>query len=196
MAQNLKQRILGALVTLLALALLLPIILDSKKSIESFNTEVPAMPEQPDWAQVENEPRVRQELQELAEGQAEQALEPQSSAIAETPEAQAPSSQTQAASPQAQVPSTQDQEKPSTHTAKATEAWVLQVGAFSDVKNANGWRDKLRSKGYKAFTQNIANRKMTGVFVGPELKRDNLERVQTKLNKEFKMAAQIKPWQL
>ena len=191
MAQNLKQRILGALVTLLALALLLPIILDSKKSIESFNTEVPAMPEQPDWAQVENEPRVRQELQKLAEGQAEQELEPQSSAIAETPAPQAP-----AASPQAQALSTQDQEPARMPAAKATEAWVLQAGAFSEVKNANALRDKLRSKGYKAFTQNIANRNMTAVFVGPELKRDKLEQVQTKLNKELKLAAQIKPWQL
>lgn len=189
MAQNLKQRILGALLTLLVVALLLPIILDSKKSIEPFDTEVPAMPEQPDWAKVDNEAQVRQELEELASGQAEQALEPQSSADVDESAAEVVSPVPEA---QAQA---QAQEQPSSAAPKAPTAWVLQTGAFSEVKNANALRDRLRSKGYKAFTQNLVNRKMTGVFVGPELKRDKLEQVQSKLNKEFKLAAQIKPWQ-
>ena len=69
----------------------------------------------------------------------------------------------------------------------ALSAWVVQAGSFSDEKNANQLRDKLRKAGYPAFVEAAdGNRKsMFRVRVGPELDRNRADRYLKKLKEVF-----------
>ncbi len=70
---------------------------------------------------------------------------------------------------------------------KALSAWVVQAGSFSDVKNANQLRDKLRKAGYPAFVEAVDGKQksMFRVRVGPELDRNRAQRYLKKLNEMF-----------
>src|SRR5690554_7160411 len=76
MAPNLKRRVLGAFLTILVVVITLPVILDKTRHMEALPSDVPPMPEIPEWAEVKNEQRVRVELTDLASGEAAKALEP------------------------------------------------------------------------------------------------------------------------
>jgi DedD protein len=58
------------------------------------------------------------------------------------------------------------------------QAWVVQVGSFSQSGNALALRDKLRSNGFTAFVEKLKTAEGTvyRVRVGPELKRENAEK--------------------
>nr|VFJ47119.1 MAG: DedD protein [Candidatus Kentron sp. FM]VFJ48894.1 MAG: DedD protein [Candidatus Kentron sp. FM]VFK08221.1 MAG: DedD protein [Candidatus Kentron sp. FM] len=63
----------------------------------------------------------------------------------------------------------------------ALKAWAVQVGSFSEQRNALGLRDRLRAKGYRAFVKSIEADGNTRVFVGPTLRRDDALRAHEKL---------------
>lgn len=77
-------------------------------------------------------------------------------------------------------------------TIKA-EAWVIRMGSFSNPDNVNGFVKKLRNKGFTAFSVpavpklGISNK----VFVGPELNHGVLVKLQPKLKNEFKESGVI-----
>ena len=115
MELHLKKRIVGALLTVTAVALVLPVVLDGSRHNESLLQDVPPMPELPDWAVVEDERRVRIELQQLASGDAEQALQQAVPEVVSQDAAVPPRSQSDRTMPDEQgVP----------------YAWTLQLGAF------------------------------------------------------------------
>lgn len=182
MEQHLKRRILGALVTVTAVAIALPVVLDSTRHQESLlTTDVPPMPELPGWAGVEDERRIRIELQELASGDARRNLTPPEPAAVkqDTPPVPGVSSD-RTGTDQQQVP----------------YAWTLQLGAFSDPANANALRDRLRDKGYKAYTDEFPQSGLTRVYVGPEMQRAAAERLQKQLQQELGQSdIHIKRWQ-
>ena len=170
MELHLKKRIVGALLTVTAVALVLPVVLDGSRHDESLLQDVPPRPELPDWAVVEDERRVRIELQQLASGDAEQALQQAVPEVVSQDAAVPPRSQSDRTMPDEQgVP----------------YAWTLQLGAFSDVNNANALRDQLRAKGYKAYTEAFPDGNLTRVYVGPELQRAAIETLQKKLQQEL-----------
>lgn len=55
--------------------------------------------------------------------------------------------------------------------------WVIQLGSFSDESNAKQLIRTLTNAGYRAYSRPIQTRLgvLTKVFVGPEIKRENLE---------------------
>ncbi len=58
-------------------------------------------------------------------------------------------------------------------------AWIVQVGSFSKEANANSLVSKLRSAGFATMTRKIKNAQgdtMVSVIVGPDLKKDKLEK--------------------
>ncbi len=72
-------------------------------------------------------------------------------------------------------------------------AWVVQVGSFSNSKNALALRDKLRKKGYRTFVESIKTDagKMYRVRVGPELDKAKIEKAQKKLKQREQLAGKI-----
>lgn len=170
MELHLKKRIVGALLTVTAFAMVLPVVLDGKRQDASMLQDVPPMPELPDWAVVEDERRVRIELQQLASGETGRVLQQEIPELVSQDAAVPPRSQSDRTMPDEQgVP----------------YAWTLQLGAFSDVNNANTLRDQLRGQGYKAYTEVSADSGLTRVYVGPELQRAAIESLQKKLQQEM-----------
>ena len=77
-------------------------------------------------------------------------------------------------------------EPPQTKTVEGISAWVVQVGSFSDSKNANALASKLKAAGFTAFVEqsSIKSGDIFRVRVGPELSKEKAEVINTKLQKE------------
>lgn len=73
------------------------------------------------------------------------------------------------------------------------QSWTLQVGTFSQESNAQAFRDSLRQQGYLAYTESseAGGNKNYRVFIGPELEKSQLEKIQAKLKTEKKINALI-----
>ncbi|MBU2426563.1 MAG: SPOR domain-containing protein [Gammaproteobacteria bacterium] len=57
--------------------------------------------------------------------------------------------------------------------------WMVKVGSFGKEQNANALISKLRQAGFATFSRKISNsqgRTMVSVLVGPDLKKEQLER--------------------
>lgn len=60
--------------------------------------------------------------------------------------------------------------------------WIIQLGSFSDVSNANKLVADLKSKGFSAFTERDHNNKNRHkVLIGPEEDREDADRTVAKL---------------
>lgn len=171
MEQHLKKRILGAFVTVVALAIAMPIVLDGSRSQISLDSDIPPQPAMEPWQPIKNERHVRLDLEQLATGDAEKAIK----------------------MPEINVVETNDAPQQGSHGDRAVAdsqslpyAWTLQLGAFEKRKNAHALRDRLRKQGYKAYVQELGNDRLTRVYVGPELQRSKIEALQQKLRKQLK----------
>ena len=78
--------------------------------------------------------------------------------------------------------------------AKTTaKAWAIQVGSFSERKNAFSLRNKLRKKQFTAFVESVKTAKgnIYRVRVGPEVQRAQAEKTQKRLVKELKISGLV-----
>lgn len=171
MEQHLKKRILGAFVTVLALGIAMPIVLDGSRSHIQLQSAVPEMPAMEPWQPIDNQRHVRIDLETLASGEADTEIELAPVRVVEQDDPAAVGSKGDRAA-------LDDQQ--------LAYAWTLQLGAFEKRSNAHALRDKLRTKGYKAYVQEFANDALTRVYVGPELQRSKIEALQQTLRKELK----------
>jgi len=62
-------------------------------------------------------------------------------------------------------------------------AWTLQLASFRDESNARALRSELVEAGYKVYIRHMTG--LVKVFVGPELQRSRLEKLQAQLKKEY-----------
>jgi DedD protein len=71
-------------------------------------------------------------------------------------------------------------EKSPTKISPLSEAaWVVKVGSFGKEQNANALISKLQKAGFATFSRKITNgqgQTMISVLVGPDLKKDHLQR--------------------
>jgi len=65
------------------------------------------------------------------------------------------------------------------------QAWILQVGSFSNQNNAANLVAKLNKKGLEAFMEKMAGNKRTlyRVRVGPETNKNKIIKIQKKVQK-------------
>lgn len=70
-----------------------------------------------------------------------------------------------------------------------TNGWVVQVGSFSSEPNARALRDKLRKMGYACFVEAVKSKHGTvyRVRVGPELTRTSAEKLRDQLARKAKV---------
>lgn len=166
MELHLKKRILGAWLTVTAILVVAPIVLDGSRTHILLESDAPAMPDTERWATEEYERQVRKDVEALASGEATADISmPQIEVVDrdDTPVPGVPADQTKL-----------DQDN-------IPYAWTLQVGAFGQRDNAYRFRDLLRHDGYKAYVQEFQQEKITRVYVGPELRRADAERIQRQL---------------
>lgn len=70
-----------------------------------------------------------------------------------------------------------------------TTAWIVQVGSFSSEHNARALRDRLRKMGYACFVEALKNnnRMVYRVRVGPELTKASAQKLQDQLARKAKV---------
>lgn len=78
---------------------------------------------------------------------------------------------------------------PEVKAVEGVTAWVVQVGSFSEQKNADTLANKLKIAGYVAFVEQTEGKKgeVYRVRVGPELSKEKADAVASKLQKEEKL---------
>lgn len=75
------------------------------------------------------------------------------------------------------------------------QAWAVQLGVFSDKINAQKLMKSLQSQGYAAYVQTMKTahgKTQTKVLVGPELRREDAQKIQEKLKSVNAAAMLIK----
>ncbi|MCY0966600.1 SPOR domain-containing protein [Parathalassolituus penaei] len=88
MDKHLKKRILGAVVTVVVLAIALPVVIDGSRQQLPIGDDMPPMPPMPDWAEVENQQRIRIDLDKLARGEPQgELMPPTDEAVVNAPDA-------------------------------------------------------------------------------------------------------------
>lgn len=74
------------------------------------------------------------------------------------------------------------------------KAWTLQLATFSDKANAKRLEESLKAKGYSAYTQQFQQKNgdlLFRVFVGPEVRVDDLLVLKKELDKEYSISSLV-----
>ncbi len=92
-------------------------------------------------------------------------------------------------------------EPPMLHTEQPTDnsgndtglvRWIIQVGSFSQRKNALELQKKLRKQGFATFLDSLGtekNGKLYRLKVGPELNKERAEAIKSQLEKQYQLQA-------
>lgn len=171
MDSHFKKRLLGALATILFVAIMLPWFIEYQQEHEEIEVDIPAMPKLPAWSEVKNKEAVRVDLSELAKQSAlNKKTKPQTTEASKS--AQSLDSDEEADS---------SKNKPSTPFL----AWSLKVGAFKDKNNAKKLQKKLREEGFKAYTKGLDG--YTRVYVGPEIDKQEIAQFKEQIESLLKL---------
>ena len=201
MEQKLKERLVGASVIIAIGVVVIPMLLDGSGERQLKN--IPPAPEQsvesrPGFIQPESLPIPAPELAEVVSPSsttgkantppAKVETASKSSGGSGTPPASKPEEKTAEPAVSTEAPSTPDLNPPAIVEEKL-QAWVVQVGSFTDEAKAQGLRDELRNSSYKAFLEKIQGRSgqpMYRVRVGPVLEKAEAEALLARLKKQGK----------
>lgn len=74
------------------------------------------------------------------------------------------------------------------------EAWVVQLASFADKNNAHQLVNRLRKSGFEAYlrTSHLHGRSINRVFVGPEIKKHDMQQINSRLNRKFHLHGVVK----
>ena len=206
MEQNLKQRLVGALVLISLAVIFLPLVFDRQQ--QRIDTSPYAIPEKPAITITAPnmeplEQAAREQHAAVAKVTEEKRIQDEASAGADHSAASAPAvvaepeptpvAQTREYLEQEKAVDATLQDQPVTATVPLAEAWVIQVGAFSSEANAKGLQDKLKAAGYPAFVKSskAASGMLYKVYVGPEIRRAQMEQQKTELERKYNLKALI-----
>lgn len=98
------------------------------------------------------------------------------------------------------APATPSLSRPSDPAAPPTavksgdaEGWVVQLGSFSNKKNADELVGRLQQKAYQVFVEKIAQDGQTvyRVRIGPQSQRADAEAIRDKLARELQLKAMV-----
>ncbi|NVK56692.1 MAG: SPOR domain-containing protein [Alteromonadaceae bacterium] len=172
MASALQNRLVGTVILVAVAVIILPDMLDGKKSRSSdVFVNVPAAPNKKPIVNPEPFPeeRVKNAVQRPVEIVDEPALDDQPTTTADTSSAQAQAEDNDDLATQTVVEAPDE--------AQQSNGWVIQLGSFRHSKNVKQLLDKLESAGYRAFSRPIetSSGPLTKVFVGPNLNKTELD---------------------
>ncbi len=85
--------------------------------------------------------------------------------------------------------------KPKTKPGQVT-AWIVQVGSFTSAPNAKALQDKLRKMGYASFVEAVKAKQGMNyrVRVGPELTRTLADKLQKQLAEKAKLKGVVQSY--
>ncbi|MCH8537342.1 MAG: SPOR domain-containing protein [Alkalimonas sp.] len=183
MTRAFKQRLLGACILMIAAVVFLPDLLDGEKQVLKDDFE--QIPTRPEFAGVQEQHVFDSEAvqQRRAEALAEHKTDEQPLDAAES-ESEALPSQDYAQvtlngdTAKVESPATPAPEASRGNPALTEQAWTIRVGSFGQESNAKALEKKLQDAGFRTYTRQITNSngvRLTSVFVGPDLRRSELE---------------------
>lgn len=73
------------------------------------------------------------------------------------------------------------------------KAWVLQVGSFTEKKNADALKNKLLAKDFPAYVKifNVNNTRIYRVLVGPKINKKAMQQVAKNIDAMFRLNSLI-----
>ncbi|MGS0826597.1 SPOR domain-containing protein [Shewanella sp. 0m-8] len=189
MSSQFQNRLVGVIVIVALGVIFLPDILDGKKQREEEQfAEIPLRPE----IQESHLPEQNIETVDLGQNTQQAAQDTGSSGdaswhIAEEDEPV----KAVVAKAKAQVKTTPKLE--SNSTAKPKAAWTIQLGSFNNAANVKGLVNRLRDKGFTAYTlpTKPIDGQLTKVFVGPNVSKDKLNHMQRDIEKLTQLKGRV-----
>ncbi|MBR9793152.1 MAG: SPOR domain-containing protein [Gammaproteobacteria bacterium] len=178
MAAALKNRLVGTVILVAVAVIILPDMLDGKKSSNGdVFVNVPAAPAKKPIVNPEPFPdeRVVASAQRPVEIVNEKPVDEPGSPAESTPEASSDSTTQVNNSPNDDLARQTVVEAP--EESEQNNSWVIQLGSFRHQKNVKQLLDKLENAGYRAFSRPIetSSGPLTKVFVGPNLNKRELD---------------------
>ncbi|MAQ00528.1 MAG: dedD protein [Alteromonadaceae bacterium] len=178
MAAALKNRLVGTVILVAVAVIILPDMLDGKKSSNGdVFVNVPAAPAKKPIVNPEPFPeeRVVASAQRPVEIVNEKPVDEPDSPAQSTPATDSDSTAQVNNSPNDDLARQTVVEAP--EESEQNNSWVIQLGSFRHQKNVKQLLDKLENAGYRAFSRPIetSSGPLTKVFVGPNLNKRELD---------------------
>ena len=178
MAAALKNRLVGTVILVAVAVIILPDMLDGKKSSNGdVFVNVPAAPAKKPIVNPEPFPeeRVVASAQRPVEIVNEKQVDEPDSPAQSTPATDSDSTAQVNNSPNDDLARQTVVEAP--EESEQNNSWVIQLGSFRHQKNVKQLLDKLENAGYRAFSRPIetSSGPLTKVFVGPNLNKRELD---------------------
>ena len=201
MDEQFKERVVGAAVLVLAAVVFIPMILSGPESDDGSPAGTPSVPGSPareDFSSrivpLKPDRKLSGATQEAPAAVPKVAVRTPPAPVSKEASKPAP----RAGKP-AEVSAPREQAKPPAAKLKLSKStavsprpaagWVVQLGSFSNKRNALGLKERLVKKGYPAFveTTSASGVEVTRVYVGPEPTRDGARARLPRLLQETKL---------
>ena len=175
MASPLQNRLVGTIILVALAVIILPDVLDGQKAetVEEFET-IPLQPEQ--QANLQQPEALPEETKQQLQQQAD-ADRGSNDSLSADADSVAPVSEEKVQAQGLEAPPREPQE-----FAADGNAYVIQLGAFSQAASVEKIVQQLKEKGYAAYSQRSGN--LTKLMVGPDTSKAELEK-QLPLLKEL-----------
>lgn len=185
---QLQQRIVGAIVLVALGVIFIPMILNREDAGSGITgSNIPPKPGE--LRQLANETVPAQPPVPPQPAETPQLVDKDTPSLppAITPEVQTPPSPPNV-TPPTTTPTTQSPIEPG-----KGHGWVVQIGSFSDRNKALQLRDRLRKAQYTAFVESTTGKHGTlyRVRVGPVIKREEADKLQSRIIKQQKLKGAI-----
>ncbi len=181
MRQDLKKRLIGAAVLASLAVIFIPMLLEEETVIDNniYSTNIPER-----IRPAEPAPVIQTEKLDQVREKHDYGTSIQPSKDAEVKEIVDSSAETDADTSSAGKP---------LKTRTGLTSWMVQVGSFSSRENASKIVGELRKAGYDTHleTAQVKNRKLFRVRVGPEIDRNNADRIAKEVSKKFFVNATV-----
>lgn len=190
MDQGLKQRIIGALVLIVAAVVFLPMLLSGQDETVTVEIDAPPAPHMDEREIDVAAPVELPQPEQVPDLPPTPLPDPKPIPFPDPTEPPAPPEPAVAviaepapAVPDEPAPATESPPAPAEPVAAPVGDWVVQLGSFSSTANAEGLRDTLLTQGYNAYTQSshVDGKSVTRVYVGPVVDRDGANRLRDEL---------------
>lgn len=189
MDQGLKQRIIGALVLIIAAVVFLPMLLSGQDETVTVEIDAPPAPQMDEREIDVAAPVELPQPEQVPDLPPTPLPDPKPIPLPEPAEPPAPPepaveiiAEPAPAAPDEPAPAAEPPTPAETASAPAGD-WVVQLGSFSNTANAEGLRDTLLTQGYNAYTRSssVDGKSVTRVYVGPVIDRDGANRLRDEL---------------
>ncbi len=196
-----KQRIVGGLVLVALGAIVIPFLLNMHPGEEWWGKG--SIPKKPDNGFVTRvlplDEWSKQAQTDLSKGSQQLDTVPEHAPAAATPDQALAPGPSESASSAAHAPPSAPETAAAVATPQGaggagdTEGWVVQLGSFSNQKNAEELREKLQKMAYHVFVEQIIQDGQTvyRVRIGPQRQRGDADTIRDRLEHDLQLKAMV-----